>query len=964
MALHFSEVSTLLCRLEDIELQDPPILDPREKASRIRATIESWFKSHRRATNEFDVAASVAFISTFLPERRTDRVYEIQAPRLCRILCRCMNLSASRAKDMQAYQQVGGGDLGSCLQRVLANGGPPARPSPTVVEIDDVFDILASQSRFSAPHLVKLATGSSKQRDHLLGEIVKRLTPAEGKWFVRLILKDLSPVRIDEQLLLKTFHFLLPDLLRFQDDLEAAVRLLKTTLNGYPETCDVRSESLHRQNARASLKPAVGVKVGRPEWTKARSIDHCMKMTAGQRWVLERKYDGEYCEIHIDLARSADVYECITIFSKSSKDSTADRRGLIHAIINCFRLGKAGSKIKRQAILLGEMVVYSDSERRILQFEKIRKYVTRSGSFIGTNRDSPPNPDEHLAIVFFDILLLDDELILSKSVDERRMWLRNVCTKIPGRAMSSEWKIVDFSDPARARKALVLQFAASIAERCEGLILKPCDAPYFALDLGSNGRMQTFIKLKKDYIAGLGDEADLAVVGASYNAQQAAKCGLGNVQWTDFHLACLMNKQDVLRFDVKPRFKVVGTIQQECCIPKPVLQAAIEVGRYSAMPFGPSTSEANTTWDFVADDEHVRMDVLFSQPFVFEVLGSGFEKPSDCSFYMLRHPRVKKLHRDRSWKDCVSFQELQDQALKSREAAYGSASQETIQWIERLEKKCLKKFEWQRTRTPSTVRSATTTSTSGQTGVSALDGTTLINTCSLIRERESEATKETPCLARKQQRTDSPIKAISASSPRARGRPPPLSDITNTTPSTDYKSPVATKSATKQSTSKSLRNPRTLSSSPYVSAAKPSASCRSSICPFADSTIYIASCIARTPYITQDLLPTHSDLIVVPDLTYWDREVRLPTPPSTASSRDEPGEAMEGFVPPPSVIGESQAYEGMRKIVLVEGRRKKQVEEIKLVLREMEGRRCFGRNGVEVWDWRVLETWSGHGSEQ
>lgn len=38
---------------------------------------------------------------------------------------------------------------------------------------------------------------------------------------------------------------------------------------------------------------------------------------------MERKYDGEYCQIHIDLSKKDNGW--LKIFSKSGRDSTSDR---------------------------------------------------------------------------------------------------------------------------------------------------------------------------------------------------------------------------------------------------------------------------------------------------------------------------------------------------------------------------------------------------------------------------------------------------------------------------------------------------------------------------------------------------------------------------------------------------------------------------------------------------------------
>jgi DNA ligase-4 len=69
---------------------------------------------------------------------------------------------------------------------------------------------------------------------------------------------------------------------------------------------------------------------------------------------VERKYDGEYCQIHIDLSRASDG---IKIFSKSGKDSTIDRIRLHRALRDSLKLDTADCRIKRLCILEGELLV-------------------------------------------------------------------------------------------------------------------------------------------------------------------------------------------------------------------------------------------------------------------------------------------------------------------------------------------------------------------------------------------------------------------------------------------------------------------------------------------------------------------------------------------------------------------------------------------------------------------------------
>src|SRR5690606_988358 len=68
--------------------------------------------------------------------------------------------------------------------------------------------------------------------------------------------------------------------------------------------------------------PEWGVRVGRVGYVKATSTRNVVQLARGARFAMERKYDGEYCQIHVDVTRGRDW---IRIFSKSGRDSTKDR---------------------------------------------------------------------------------------------------------------------------------------------------------------------------------------------------------------------------------------------------------------------------------------------------------------------------------------------------------------------------------------------------------------------------------------------------------------------------------------------------------------------------------------------------------------------------------------------------------------------------------------------------------------
>lgn len=966
MPFKFIELCTLLSRLEDLETRKTPLL-PKIKLERYREVLRSWFSSHLGRLNELDTDGATALLSALLPGWRNERVYGIQAPSLCRILARalCLNMA-----ELQVYQRPGNGDLADCLHRVMENRKAPLPIGSGVMveEVDEMLQKLAGNCHWSDPSVPRPPPGSSESRDRTIERVLVRLTPNEGKWLVRILLKDLRPIQVDDALFLKNFHFLLPDLLRFQNSFHAAISMIKSELRELPSRPDPRTEQGYRLAAAKKLRPLVGTKISRPHSHKARSMDYCLKMLGGREWVVERKYDGEYCEIHVDLSISPIPTECIKIFSKSGKDSTHDRKKIIPTLVQSLRLGQRECKIKRQAILLGEMVVFSDEEDRIMPFEEIRKHVARSGHFIGTDRDSLPKGCEHLAIVFFDVLLWDDEIVMNRSVQERRMWLREVYKKSHGRALSAEWKTIDFSN-VDARRQLGEQFSAAIARRCEGLMLKPCGVPYFSLEMQPADYRCSYIKLKKDYINGLGDEEDLAVIGASYDAQLAHTApAKPYIKWTTFHLGCLINKHEVTQQQARPVFKHIGSIDHDKCIPKAVLETANIVGNLSAQPY--LANSQPKAFD-LESSRGLKMQVVFDKPLVFEVLGSGYERPSNCDFLMLRHPRVKKLHEYRTWLDCASFQELQENANNARDLPQHSESQETRIWLGKLERSCKRKFERERLAsprsrtsaksdrfallgspdaTPSVIRQVQihpsraapthTTPRTSSTPTASTPATDALPSSKSPTKRTygdhdptaPDATNaKRPCLTPNLQPTTTPAHRTPSS---------PLSEITNIkNPSPKPRTTRRHSRALSDLTSKLLTfiRPLILSESQEQSQTRRATSriqCESSPkCLFANAVVHLAPCIASTPYITDDLLESH-DAVIASELAHWDRN-------SFAHA------AMT------HTVSESQSHGGLRKLVLVESRRRHHVREVVRLIQGLNEGRLKER--IEVYDWRVLE---------
>lgn len=677
MGFKFAWLVELLEELERNKYQQRATYSKHDDPS--HRIIGNWYQKHTTQISRSGPPA-IAFLSCILPEKRPDRTYNLQQKRLCQVFGRTLGLGSNRRKILESWQEEDGQDFPTCLERTMKDcefDKPPSGREVTLEEIDIVLTRIAANNIASAPAVRTQA--SDQQPSDILKPIILRLQSNEAKWLARMIMKSYSPVEIPEYAALYGFHFLLPKLLAIQNSFEAVVDIISAPeliqLNPRPSK---EYESALLPILAKEIKPRLGVMIRRQPFDKARSIKHCVKIANSRTMSIERKYDGEYCQIHIDNSKGQGS---IQIFSKSGKVSTQDRIGLHGVIKASLKLKRPECKIKNRAILEGELVIFSRNERDILPFHHIRKHVRHGGRRIGTEMDSPKKVGEHLMIVFFDVLLLDDKVMLTEPHRIRRAHLKGLVTPIEGEAQVVERHMIDFNS-SRAKAELVQSFSHAIRMRWEGFVLKGLDDPYYTWKQDVRGIRG--IKLKKDYIAGLGDSADLCIVGGHRDPKIETELNIGRLSWTTFYVACLTNKLQVQRFDARPTFKIIDCLGPGSLSKDDILTLNIE-GRM-------------VEDKYVADSEHmlikhVRRDIplpmsIYTKPMVVEIFGAGYERPQTADFYILRFPRRVgskiKIHKDRDVADTVDFDELQRMAEVSLKEADDHPSQEEIEWMERL----------------------------------------------------------------------------------------------------------------------------------------------------------------------------------------------------------------------------------------------------------------------------------------
>jgi DNA ligase 4 len=154
---------------------------------------------------------------------------------------------------------------------------------------------------------------------------------------------------------------------------------------------------------------------------------------------------------------------------------------------------------------------------------------------------------------------------------------------------------------------------------------------------------------------------------------------LGKLWWTSFCVGCLENKEQVRKFDDKPRFRIIDVVGRHGVSKKNMVYLNRH-GYLERVPFARSIPEFDVTFEH---GRRLQPAELFRRPFSVELMGAGFDKPANSRYFALRFPRVLKIHDDRTFQDAVSFEELQEMARQCIGMPEDSEGEE-MHWLERM----------------------------------------------------------------------------------------------------------------------------------------------------------------------------------------------------------------------------------------------------------------------------------------
>ncbi|KAH9893240.1 hypothetical protein C8Q73DRAFT_746032 [Cubamyces lactineus] len=578
------------------------------------------------------------------------------------------------------------GCLGHEVGTVLASRSTTMSSDMSLARVDALLSELAAKSAFSDDTLRKSSSASRRSREAILAELYTALTPVECAVVTQIILKDLRPLLYP---IPKSACHYTSALLQYKSN---AVTMLTKAAAMYAWDPSGRMAVIFR--VRANVEEAAnafesfangegmpevtaGMPIQIPKCAKGQGPAHSLQVLkdADKVWV-ETKYDGERAQIHMWF--DEDGTPQIRIFSKSGRDSTLDRAG-IHSVIY-DALGLTGLTDNHRTVepLFGksivveaEMVAFSEVLGRIDEFWRIRSLIASTA--IGVRHNSPPAPsstqqealgtqcslmsnasdggNRRLALVFFDILLLDGVSLLSLSYAQRRTILEQMVTLKPGYAMFAERTCINMTHPD-AEETLRRVFARVIADHQEGVVIKADGAMYAE-------RRWPWVKLKQDYIPGHGDTVDLVLLAASWEKERARELRVPPTAYTTFYFGALVNADELKAHPARlPHFEVIFTSSYG--LDREQLEELNFMIKSSDPVMYRQHATSGLSYSFKLCPSLAPPAVLLRHPLLAELFGAGFTKAPGNLVYELRFPRIAKIFRpsDRPWSDGTTLFEL------------------------------------------------------------------------------------------------------------------------------------------------------------------------------------------------------------------------------------------------------------------------------------------------------------------
>ncbi|XP_035217523.1 DNA ligase 1-like [Stegodyphus dumicola] len=214
-------------------------------------------------------------------------------------------------------------------------------------------------------------------------------------------------------------------------------------------------------------------------------IDEVLRRFDNNEFTCEFKYDGERAQIHMTEKKEVKIY------SRNQENNTSKYPDVI------VRISKALKESTTSFILDSEAVAWDSEAKQILPFQ-----------VLSTRKKKDAVESEivvQVCIVAFDLLYLNGESLIKRPLKERRALLHSSFVEVDNEFMFAK------SKDGNTAETMQEFLDESVKGNCEGLMVKALETDAASYEIAK--RSHNWLKLKKDYLEGIGDTLDLVVIG-------------------------------------------------------------------------------------------------------------------------------------------------------------------------------------------------------------------------------------------------------------------------------------------------------------------------------------------------------------------------------------------------------------------------------------------------------------------
>lgn len=417
------------------------------------------------------------------------------------------------------------GDLGLVAAKSKSKQGQMFKPSPLTVRgvHQGLLAIAKMEGHGSQEQKVrainKLMASADVNASAKSVDITKdKGGPSEAKFLVRFLEGKLRLGLAEKTVIVALSHAMVSHeakqkdgKLASTDQLVKGEAVLKEVYNELPSyeviIPAMLEQGIFNLHDSCKLQPGVPLKPMLAKPTK--SISEVLDRFEGKDFTCEYKYDGERAQIHYVAPEAQEEFPTASqnltsnpkafkglasIFSRNSEDLSKKYPDILD------RLNTWIKPSTKSFVLDCETVAWEPQTKKVLPFQQL---MTRKRKDVKSNEVTVK-----VCVFAFDLLFHNGEATVKRTFRERRELLHAAFEPVEG-----EFAFAQFGNTKDVEEIQSL-LDESVKASCEGLMVKMLDTEESWYE--PSKRSRNWLKVKKDYLAGIGDSLDLVVLGAYY----------------------------------------------------------------------------------------------------------------------------------------------------------------------------------------------------------------------------------------------------------------------------------------------------------------------------------------------------------------------------------------------------------------------------------------------------------------